>query len=480
MNKKTTLNWVKFTLLFLISTFLQQGISQPSYIYRYKEAIFDNISVHRNILYTAFQIPVLGNENTLKLDFYEPAGDSTDFRPMVIFAHGGAFIKGDREDESITMLAKELAKRGYATASIDYRIAQSASLLKCGYQALQDAKASVRYFKANAAEYRIDTSLIFFGGISAGGVMALHLAFLDGDEAVPGSEYYHRLRLSEEKSTDAQYSADVKGIINICGGIIDTSIIETRNRVASIHFHGTHDRIIDFHYGLPFGLISPFFNSLLYEIEQSEHELIQSLKSFWTALSGDDFSSGIRQVLIEPLYGSYPISKRLESLAMNHTFVPFERAGHYLLVSEQGNIQPTYSLILDETVRFLHHQIMPTLTAHVSGETETYQGAIKAYNISGNYAHIYCKVEGGEIVKEESDKVMIDWSQQGTGSIYFYIGDEKGYFTEVQKEVEVSQPTLSQKMLSFWNHHYFKIILAIVGLFVLGFIGRKLFSLIIE
>lgn len=43
-------------------------------------------------------------------------------RPLMIIIHGGAFIAGSKDDFIQQRMLKEFAKRGYVTASINYRL----------------------------------------------------------------------------------------------------------------------------------------------------------------------------------------------------------------------------------------------------------------------------------------------------------------------------------------------------------------------
>jgi carboxylesterase type B len=51
-------------------------------------------------------------------------------------------------------------------------------LVRTGYMAAQDVSAAVRFFKANADKYRIDTNRIFLLGQSAGAVAILHALYM--------------------------------------------------------------------------------------------------------------------------------------------------------------------------------------------------------------------------------------------------------------------------------------------------------------
>lgn len=57
---------------------------------------------------------------TPQLEFYEPTGDATARWPLIIFAFGGSFVSGQRQD--LDDLFRTYALRGYATATIEYRL----------------------------------------------------------------------------------------------------------------------------------------------------------------------------------------------------------------------------------------------------------------------------------------------------------------------------------------------------------------------
>ncbi len=114
-----------------------------------------------------------------KLDLYLPAG-SGPF-PVVINIHGGGFMVGDKANPA---LGDELLAAGYAVASINYRLAGEAK-----YPAqIQDAKAAVRFLRANAAQYNLDPERFTAFGQSAGGNLAATLGTSCGVAALEGAE----------------------------------------------------------------------------------------------------------------------------------------------------------------------------------------------------------------------------------------------------------------------------------------------------
>jgi acetyl esterase/lipase len=105
----------------------------------------------------------------LALDLYTPAG--TPPFPVVVWIHGGSWVSGVR-----TIFpghpALRLRDRGYAVATIDYRLVPE------GFFPAQvhDCRAALRWLRGNADRYGLDRVRIAAWGASAGG----HLAALVG------------------------------------------------------------------------------------------------------------------------------------------------------------------------------------------------------------------------------------------------------------------------------------------------------------
>ena len=105
----------------------------------------------------------------LLLDIYLPDGAGPF--PVIIWIHGGSWLSGDKDGGP----AIRQASRGYAVASINYRLSYEAKFPA----QLEDCKAAVRWLRANAATYNLDPTRIAAWGSSAGG----HLAALLGTTA---------------------------------------------------------------------------------------------------------------------------------------------------------------------------------------------------------------------------------------------------------------------------------------------------------
>lgn len=144
-----------------------------------------------------------GELTNLQMDIYfpkceNPAASST--WPLLMWIHGGSFLAGNKEDPSIQALCKNFAKRGYVTASINYRLGfiadeaqwecnypdyscvfatDSAEWARAYYRAVQDGKGALRYLINRNEEYEIDVNNVFIAGESAGAFTALGVGLMD-------------------------------------------------------------------------------------------------------------------------------------------------------------------------------------------------------------------------------------------------------------------------------------------------------------
>jgi acetyl esterase/lipase len=109
-----------------------------------------------------------GQTQPLQLDLLQPAAGSPV--PLVIWIHGGGWLSGSRSP--LPSQVSALCSRGYAVASVDYRLTQTA----IWPAQIQDVKGAVRFLRAHAGSYNLDPSRFAAWGTSAGGHLAAVLA----------------------------------------------------------------------------------------------------------------------------------------------------------------------------------------------------------------------------------------------------------------------------------------------------------------
>lgn len=208
---------------------------------RYRLQIFDEVEEQLNVQYGSN----LGHDGTtqenLLLDIYFPKGDTDTDRPLIIFAHGGSFVAGDKSD--IANECREFAKMGFVVASIKYRILNDMNdpelatdlgmvLKKEVIRSVHDMRAAIRFFRKSVAEennpYGINPKIIIVGGASAGAILANHVTYLDEESEVPQelTAYLESQGGLEGFSGNEGYSSVPQMMLSWCGAIMDTSWIK--------------------------------------------------------------------------------------------------------------------------------------------------------------------------------------------------------------------------------------------------------------
>jgi acetyl esterase/lipase len=99
------------------------------------------------------------------LDLYLPSGAERPL-PVIVWLHAGGWRSGNRKHAPD--LSRHFAMRGFAMASIDYRLSGEAIFPA----PLHDVKAAIRWLRANGGGYGIDGGRIGLWGASAGGHLA--------------------------------------------------------------------------------------------------------------------------------------------------------------------------------------------------------------------------------------------------------------------------------------------------------------------
>lgn len=224
---------------------------------RYEKDLFPNFT-KKTVEYAAVK-SWKGENVSLSADIYEPKDDSATLRPLIIFAHGGSFIWGNKEQ--VAPLCTRFTKKGYVTASIQYRlippdkVREQNAILRELFKAVNDMKAAIRFFRqsvANGNPYKIDPNFIFVGGISAGALTALQVGVLDENDEINSTIAEI---MAEEGGLDGdsgsaenrKYSSKVSGIFNLSGAILVDNWIE-KTDAPIFSYHGTDDPTVSIGY----------------------------------------------------------------------------------------------------------------------------------------------------------------------------------------------------------------------------------------
>ena len=112
----------------------------------------------------------------LKLWIFNPATKAEKPLPCVVFFFGGGWTSGT--PTQFEPQSRHLASRGMIAIVADYRVKSRQNALPA--DCVSDAKACVRWVRANAARLGIDPMRIAVGGGSAGGHLAAAVATVPG------------------------------------------------------------------------------------------------------------------------------------------------------------------------------------------------------------------------------------------------------------------------------------------------------------
>lgn len=139
------------------------------------------IKVMRDIAYRP------GSNPAWRLDLAMPIKHTGKPRPAIVVIHGGGWLEGDKSsfvftDRSSPANIVDFARLGFVAVSINYRMSREAPFPA----AVEDCKAAVRWLRAHAAEYHLDTDHIGAYGNSAGGHLALMLAMAGKEAGLEG------------------------------------------------------------------------------------------------------------------------------------------------------------------------------------------------------------------------------------------------------------------------------------------------------
>ena len=169
-----------FALLASLLSLIEVSAHDDTLI-KYKSSYFESVEATFDVKYGQ-SVTQAGVVQDLVMDIYLPKGDTALNRPLIILAHGGYFIFGDKS--SFAEECEYFAKAGYVAVSINYRLidVNGDSLVTPKHaviDAVNDMKAAVRFFTGDASNnniYKVDIDNIIIGGYSAGDRTSLDYA----------------------------------------------------------------------------------------------------------------------------------------------------------------------------------------------------------------------------------------------------------------------------------------------------------------
>ena len=274
---------------------------------RYQTEIFSSVAVNE-VNYSDVY-----NDNEHKMDIYSANGDTVTNRPVILYMHGGSFLGGNKSEIDCVDFCENFAKKGYVTASANYRLAldpQSFALYQeeqytTVLKVVSDIKGAIRYFRksiVNGNPYGIDGNAIFIGGYSAGAVAAIHSSYIDAISDLPISITYIDLLTGQSVDFNPQdlvstiggnlegdagnygFSSEVSGVVSFAGGINDINWIDISDEPI-VSCQGDADQIVNYNCGP--GLNIPTVFTLCGAAEIHPKANIEGLTNDYLVFSGE-------------------------------------------------------------------------------------------------------------------------------------------------------------------------------------------------
>ena len=151
---------------------------------------------HRDVEYAKI------GDRSLQVDLYLPTVNDNGKSPLVVWVHGGAWRAGSKDSVPV----KHWLNSGFAIASVDYRLSGEAKFPAQVY----DIKAAIRFLRASADRFRIDSSRFVVAGSSAGGHLAALVGVSNGAGGLEGMVGEH-----QSVSSDVQAAVSFYGASNL-------------------------------------------------------------------------------------------------------------------------------------------------------------------------------------------------------------------------------------------------------------------------
>ncbi|WP_372722133.1 alpha/beta fold hydrolase, partial [Novipirellula sp.] len=178
------------------------------------------LSIDRNVVYANT------NGRKLLMDVFRLTAAESTTLPGIVLVHGGGWLKGDKT--KFHALAKQLAKKGYVVAAIEYRLGYEAKFPA----AIRDANAATAFVRQHAADWNIDPNRIAAVGGSAGG----HLAGLMA--AGNTNAKLHHDGLSSGDQSRLQAVVVMAGPLQTASGSVADRSHDVKDNAYAVHWIG--------------------------------------------------------------------------------------------------------------------------------------------------------------------------------------------------------------------------------------------------
>lgn len=164
-----------------------------------KDSLPENVNQSRDLVYTTLKNTPYGDRD-LHVDVFSPKKKGK--YPALIMIHGGGWRAGDKSLQ--IPMAQMLASKGIVTICVEYQLSMEAKYPA----AVHNIKSAIRWTRANAEKFGIDSDKIAVSGCSAGGQLAMLEGLTSGEESMEGNQ------------GNLGYSSKIQAIVDM-DGVVD-------------------------------------------------------------------------------------------------------------------------------------------------------------------------------------------------------------------------------------------------------------------
>jgi len=176
-------------------------------------------------------------------------GSTNELKPCFLFFPGGGFMT---QNWAICNTWSSLAvNQGYVSCKVSYSV--SFPSLSAANKGISDGVNALKWVKQHANEYHIDTNRIYLAGTSAGGFVALGIAY--------------------------QHKQKVAGVLNGWGGVLNLTYL-SQNNVPVYNVSTDYDKTVPIDCGNAFGVSCCGSQSINAEL------ILEEVKTDWFVWEG--------------------------------------------------------------------------------------------------------------------------------------------------------------------------------------------------
>ncbi|MBP2619318.1 alpha/beta hydrolase [Chryseobacterium jejuense] len=320
-----------FFILFLSVSclFFSQTFSQaPTQGKHVKSTLLPEITaLTENIVYKTSK-----KGDPITLDLYMPKNASAEKIPVLIYVHGGGWIRGNKEihaDDYVENTVQKLTSRQYAIISINYTLINENTHFPLP---LEDTKDAVRWVRKNAEKYNFNTNNIGLFGTSAGAHLSLMAAY-SPDNTFMGSPELSSYSSKVNYVIDHYGPADLNKLFHTKLGTIPVSLVKMISK-----------KIVDLQQGLVKGISG-------YDLNKDQDRTIEYLKTISPIVYT---STGVPTLIVQgnkdkivPLNQAKKLHRKLKRENIQTSLIIIENGVHSFSTTDKETLDKMTDQMID-------------------------------------------------------------------------------------------------------------------------------------